>query len=402
MALPMPRLMGQLLHALASQSGQAGGQVVFALLTTRWLPPQQRGSLILVLALASTLAVVGNGGLGIEARRLIADEGAEGGNKVLAGGRVAALVCLSVTVIVGLPVLAFAGVPITPVTALLLVLISQSQASLYLSRSGLYALDRFGVVTWTTGPASVLQIVGVLVLQGMGLLSFASAAVLWLAISAANALILLIAFRKATGSTGSRSSAWDAYRKSLPAMPGVLGQSYVNGADRMLLGFVSDPATVAVYGAGRSLATLPMLVSNAASQISLNRGARDLGRSMGRFESASIILSAAMCLVLALLAPWLVPWLFGQQYSSAVVVTQIFMGTAFLMTIQVLQRALSQGQGQHRRVGRNLLIGAVTMTVLVPLFGAWEGAAGAAWAMLVVAAVLAGSWAVSGRREVGG
>lgn len=396
-----PKVVKNIANAMASQSALAVGQVAFALLTTRWLPPVDRGSVIMLLSLANMLAVLACGGLIIEGRRQITIGENAVASRLLGAYLWAQVVGVAGAMIIGFPVLAVSDSTLGPITFAALLIGTLTQSTIFVMRGALYGRELYREVAVVLAAGSALQIGGVVALHGLGLLSYTTTVILWSAISAINAVQLLTVF--------ARGQSWrirprvreglHLFGRSTRALPGVVMGQFMLDGDRVLLGLVAGPIPLAVYGAGRSLAAIPIFATTASAEVSLTRAVQRSQTNFGRLEKWTVASSLALCLSLGLAAPLIVPLLFGQDYSSAVPVTQVCMLAAFFMSSGITARAIQQARGAYRAVTLNTGAGALTMLILVPTLGAQFGAIGAASAFLVASIVLAALWWLTARRQ---
>lgn len=379
----------------AGTSGQAAGQALFAILTTRWLPPESRGGVVMFAAVGITLAVVGNGGWATEGQRRLARDGPGFGEPYRRTAWLATSVAAVLALTVGAGLLALSGSLPSPWVIPLLVGYCAGYSQFLLARAGLYGLRAYGSTAWAATATSAGLVAGAVALQLFGRLTFWTAVGLLTGLTLLGSTLLWPQFtrRVATGAptTGDRRPA-SLYRGSLAALPSSLGTQIINRGDRLLLGLATGPVAVATYAAGVALSQITSLVAMSSRQIVQTETAAVPGRRAGRHERFTLVAAAACSLALIAAAGWVVPLLFGEDYVDAVEVARISAVTAFAATVHQLQLGARLGRGQYRAVAINQAIGVSLVVVLVPVAGITAGAVGAATAMLVVNLVMATVW----------
>jgi O-antigen/teichoic acid export membrane protein len=179
---------------------------------------------------------------------------------------------------------------------------------------------------------------------------------------------------------------------------GFLAYSNVAGTARLLsgrvdvlvVGWFTDPSSVAVYRLARTvadpLAGVATPVSNAifpeVSRLVHAGDERAIERLTRSFRDLAVVVVLPVCVVTTLSAGWLIPSVFGSGFAAAVPLTQI-------MVWQLVWVPYLWLPGLLLSLGRSRLVAAVTLVdsagylaallVLVPTFGV----IGAAWATLV-------------------
>lgn len=193
--------------------------------------------------------------------------------------------------------------------------------------------------------------------------------------------------------------AWSRLiRHGLRALPLTLGNTATYRLDRYLVGLFMDASAVGLYSVAETAAEVVRLVPFSAGQVLLFQvvsGAtplRDARRSAARY----LMLSAAVGLVAAGLAPLLIETVFGPAYKPAVRSLQVLFVAEIPMSAFLLDQTLLAATGHLNRASRNACLGLAAVTAGDLLLIPYSGIVGASIASLTGYLILA---AVS-RRDI--
>lgn len=162
--------------------------------------------------------------------------------------------------------------------------------------------------------------------------------------------------------------------------------------DQAAVGLFVAPAALGLYVAGLAFTNLPRFVAQSLGIVAYPRVAAQPDQSAAHATLWRFVLgTSVVCLVLAgslaATVRWLLPFFFGPEFSGAVALTQILLGSAVLMSIRRILTDASRGLGL---VG----LGSVSETVswalllpLLPLLSLRYGAVGAALALVASSTV---------------
>lgn len=394
------RTLRQSAATIVSLYALSGGQVVFAVLSTRWLAPEYRGQLVILLVTANLVAVFALGGLGIEGRRRLATAS----RKTKSDYRHSTLTVVGISICLslfpGIFMLLWTGSLVSIWSIGLLVALSVSQSVMAQARSGLYGVRTYNAVMGASLLFSITITVGVCLLWLIDAVTYLSCALVYLAASIASGTLQYWRMtHQIQKSHGSRVGGWRMYRDSLRTLPGPVSTQFLASGDRLLLGLVAGPIAVAIYGAGVALNAVSSLLAKAIAQVIQTESAFTTRLRFGLEEWITISLTAFYSAALILTAPILTPLVFGASYEDAVPVTQITAITTFLFAIQNLQLARKQGSGENRSVTVNSVVGVCLGLILIPCLGYFFGAVGCAIAMAIVALVMCLTWGLPPLRK---
>lgn len=372
---------------LAAQGLTTLGQLAFTILTTRWLPMEDRGALIAFLSVGNIVAMVVAGGLSISGRRdLSRDHDADDVHDVFGATGAAVLISIGAGLVIGAPILAFSGALVSPLLIPLLAVFAAAHAAQLLANAYIYASGKYAAALLATSTYSIGQVVVILALQGAGQLNLISAATTSCIATMALAAVLFGRVRSLfpqPRSLASVKSAVSRYMRSLIDLPGALNMSMLQSVERVIISAAAGPASLTIYVAGSSL-RLPLgMTQNAVSQIRFLEAARDEKPALWKLIAATVSVNATLAAVLGLSAPLLVPLVFGEDLLSAVPVAQLALVAGVIQSAYGLFVADLQGRGAHRSVALLTMVSFGTTLPLVAVLSYLQGATGAAVAVLI-------------------
>lgn len=189
----------------------------------------------------------------------------------------------------------------------------------------------------------------------------------------------------------SRRVALELVKDGLPTLGFTMGQTVLQRADRLLLGWFSGSASVGIYAAATAISETVRLPPQAIGQVAFFRARLSDVSEIRRLRALSIATSACAAGAVISLAPVLVDALFGGEYSAAVTPLRILAAAEFLYALAFVDSRILLSRGDARRVGRQgALVGVFALVTYFALIPTW-GAVGAAVASLVSYAAMAAS-----------
>ena len=377
---------------LVSSSAGIGSFTVFtavvAILTTRWLPPTNRGELIVVLVLSNLLAIASSGGVGVETRNRMGKGERFTGWRPLSTLLVFTLgASLALAVVVGIPVLWLTLRDATSALVAPFVVLTVLQAALLYLRDLLFGSHRVSLASNLLSIAALVQMLGVIVLEVLGALTVTSALVVSIGGTLLAGVVTLLVLHThlngglvsggedstdtaAAGApdiTLSRGLAEQGFR----ATPAALRFQIPGTASRLMLALIAGPALVAFYGAAITYVGISSLITTAAGLIVQQAGGSGKNDT-NRVVIASLVLQTISVVLLVLLAPWLIPAMFGAEYADIVDVTWLAGLATLALALLSLNLSLKVGQERYRAVSVVLAFQTITIVgfqlLLVPRF----------------------------------
>ncbi|WP_156415632.1 lipopolysaccharide biosynthesis protein [Terrabacter sp. Soil811] len=375
----------------------AASASLFAVLTSRWLGPADRGVVVVTATTGSLLMLLGSLGVSTGGRVLLARTPALPLSRYLSVvGRLAS-VHIATASVVGLGVLWVTNSLNDPVIGLLFVPYAVLMLLTYLLRECLHGLGRHTTAVRGDIATTSVQTILVLCSAPFGLVSLRFVLGAMLAGQAVQVLLLLRSVGRerraqlALNQRGFKDVPTTAViRFSLSAVPVLFGQAFVIRGDRLLLGAMSSPAAVGIYGAAATFTELLWLISSGVSQIAFKRSTQT-GSSLtsARHRRYALALTAGGCVTLAVVAPFLIPLLLGESFNDSVPLVWVLSVAALPMASYQIDVAVLNGLGHMRRAAVITAAGSGTLGGLCLLLIPRVGASGAAYASLAAYSVLA-------------
>jgi antigen flippase len=191
----------------------------------------------------------------------------------------------------------------------------------------------------------------------------------------------------------------DASQISLSSMlrfgvKGMLGASNpieTFNLDQAIVGLALSPADLGLYVVGVAFTNLPGFIAKsigivAYPRVASQNTASDVRRVVWRYFWLNLMLGFIVIAVLEILSGWLVPLFFGDQFRGAIPITRILLVSAFFLAGR---RVLSDGLRGANFPGLGSVAELAAWFVLLPLlplFAAWGGVQGVAFALVIASA----------------
>lgn len=389
---------------IASIAIQALAAMAFAVLTARWLGPNERGVIVVMVASGTILMLVGSLGTATVMRVRVARLPAST-DSAFAAVRPLQLVHVATSTIVGTAILGVSGHR-TPFTLLLFVIYCGLTLRAYWGREILHGIGKHHRAMLLEAAGVGLQIVLVLVLFAFDALTLRAC---MLAMSAGITLqvvsqaAVLASERSALSAGEVQDEVWNLgslVRESLPALGAAIGQSVTLRGDRILLGMLGSAAAVGIYSGAASFVETLSLVSLAMSQQLFRQASVGQLAYLDRFRKLTLVSIAIGAVVLYFLSPSLIALLLGESYESARDLIPVLAVATLALGSYYLDMAVLNGLGSYGSVARWTAWATAVMTAacfaLIPNFGGQ----GAAIASLLSYATMAVGVRIEVRRQL--
>jgi len=188
-------------------------------------------------------------------------------------------------------------------------------------------------------------------------------------------------------------------RFSMPAIGITLGQWVAWRSDRLILGVVSGPTQVGIYGTVSTLADIPWLIPTAVSAVLMNRVAatRDYGL-VRRYRRLTLLGTAAASLAVTPVAAWILIHYLGGEFTQGIPALLILAPAALLLASSQIDLAGCVAMSDLKAGSRVCLLGAAALIVTAVPLGRYYGATGCA----IASACAYGVMSVAARRTWNG
>jgi len=373
---------------------QAFLAAVFAVLTARWLGPNDRGVVVIVTTLGSFLMLVGSFGAATGGRMLLS----QGAPDYTAHSHRATTVRLSglhllTVVIVGWPILAFANAWRGWAVAIVFALYGVSLVAIYLLREALHGVGLHSQATFGDVFMYALLVAGILVVGNAASVTVLS--VTWLLFLAAAAEVGYLTFHlvriPSVGEPVLQRSLKALLVLSAPALLASLGQAFTIRGDRLVLGALSDTHAVGIYGTAATFAEMIWLIPMGVGQIIFRHAAQGRYDQIKRLKKVTLVCMALVGVLAAALAKPAVALLLGPEYAESVPLIWLLLAASFPMGVYHLHAPLLNGAGDLRGPA---IAGALSSMVLlglcfalIPLWGAFGAGIASFFAYSLMATV---------------
>jgi O-antigen/teichoic acid export membrane protein len=382
---------------LATRVAAVGMGLLITLYVAR-LGTEQQGAFALFVAVESVLLAVASG-FGVAIARRISHHGEHPAG--LVGASVVACILIGLAMAAGLA-LASARSSASYGHLWLLAL----AAPLMLLPPNLYGLwlggGRMGALAWLTLGAPFITLLGLAV---NGLLAWPQALVAvlaaWVAARVVVAVAALVAAQRGGWLGRIDGAALGAEARFIAVIGATNLVSLLNyKVDIFLVEHFLGLAVTGVYSIAVMVAELLWLVSSSVTTAAYARiGAPDAAaarRITVRAVHASVLLLAALCPALWLLAAWLVPWLLGSAYSESLLALAVLLpGVAVFGAASALSAWFTNHAGKPRvpalLASISLVINIAASLVAIPRMGMLGGALATTLSYLVTV-LLAARW----------
>lgn len=367
-------------------------QGVTGLLTAAWLGPHDRGVVVIALSTSSLLLLVAGLGLNNSARALLAD--ASSGITITNFQRAVLIIVLA------------EAIPIALAAATILRFIGKTQDCVVLSVFAAYcifmtlgaiyreALHGLGWHSWAIlcdvsaaailfGASAALHATGNLSVRGI---------VVALLIGSVTQCLLACTLGLWKGPhRGTRNlTVMELLRYTRPGLGLTLGQWLAWKGDRLILGLVSDPAAVGVYGFVSTLVDIPWVIPGATSAVLMRRVGQGAKREeVERRRRHTVVATFAVAAIVAAFAIPVIPHFPGEAYASGVPALLILVPASLSLTSAQMDLSACVGFGDLRSGARATLMAALFMLIGAPILGWRLGATGCAIASLLAYTIMA-------------
>ncbi|GAA1886181.1 lipopolysaccharide biosynthesis protein [Lapillicoccus jejuensis] len=371
--------------------GVSGTQGLIGLLTARWLGPTDRGVVVTGVTASSLLLLLGGLGLPPTLRMTLARP--QGGlsfrGMVVLVAPLVALVCLPLALLAAGVLRVFGDVH-RPLTLLAFAAFCVVAVCATLLREGLHGTGRH---RWAVGgdllsAVVLLGSVGVLrATDRLGVESYFVAATLG---GLCGIALLLTCGWRDPDPPGTRPRRGALLRLSRGSLAWALLAAFAWKGDRLLLGLVTDPTQVGVYGTAATLSDVAWLVPVAMSTVLARRvSAEDSAAMVPRWRRRMLGLTALAAVPVGVLGTVVLTRLLGPGYAGGVpALWLLLLGTLALTSYQA-DLAGCQGLGRFRAGWQSALAGSVTLVALAPPLALALGGTGCALASVVAYAAMA-------------
>jgi O-antigen/teichoic acid export membrane protein len=350
---------------------QVGFQMCVALLSARWLGPEERGDLVLATTLATLLLLVSSLGAGPASRVLLAESGrwwTWSRYVRLTGVLVLPHVLLSATI--GLVILSGLSTG-DPAVAVAFVVYSAPALGAHLLREGLHGLGRHRTSLGIAVGNAVGQLLLIVGAYGAGILSPA-VALYSFALANTASIVVQVAIGRAADVGArdlSRASAREWWARagafvsfSRFALVAALGQSFVVNGDRLVLGAVGTSAQVGIYAAASSLAQLTYVAPVALTAVLTRRiAATGTMAAWHRMYRPVMALTLLLAVVVSCLGWFAVPILLGEDFTPARVLLPILCAAGIPYASYHLDSAACAGLRDLRTGAVGAFVGCLTL-----------------------------------------
>ena len=366
-------------HALLYNANGALLLALFSIFTSRWLTPNDRGQVLLIMSLANTLGILLSFGFAIEGRRKLANRSQthfiqETSSVIFTSAFVSFLIgCLFV-------ILEKQDFPIYFVP--LLSLMTAFSAGTVLFREALFSREEFAKVNYAIGISWVTQLVGLIILHALNALTVATTLILVTVIGGIFLVIIGIYTKRVLQEDFGQSRLKNITKLPKfylsPWLVSIISQYFLSG-DRVLIGLLGSTTDLAIYAVGATLASIPLWISSAFSQVIQTRTSGNHGfKPTFKVSALTIFLVFLVGVFIYLAAPELIEFIFGTPYSSAVLITRVLLPSTLLWSMYVQLQGVRLGSGSYKILNFSGLAGVFTnitlMVILVPKMGSLGGA----------------------------
>ena len=375
----------------------AGIQSLFAVLSSRWLGPEQRGVFTIAAVLATFSLLIGSLGVFTGGRVLLAR---------LNAGISWQEYWFVIVAITGLQVgiAAIVNVPawwilaggtarhLGPTLSFFAYCLFITAASL--AREGLHGVGRHVRAVLSDILAAGIKLSTALILVILGQVTVTA---LLLAGSFGFAVQLMMCWRTTPLESVVKSVRLPSFRMvkrvvefSLPSVFLSIGQMFIQKGDRLILGSFTSPGEVGIYAAGATLADAAWILPVSVSVVVLRQVATkgDL-QPLKKWRRAILLTTTLAALILAVASAPLIHILLGAEYNQSIHIVWILCGGSILFASQQVDIAACNGLGRLDVGAKTSILGAgvllLSSILLIPRFGG----TGAAYASILAYASMA-------------
>ncbi|CCH88122.1 membrane protein of unknown function; putative Polysaccharide biosynthesis domain [Modestobacter italicus] len=379
--------------------GQVGVQMFVALLSARWLGPEDRGDLVLATTLATLLLLVSSLGAGNASRVLLAEPDRWWTwSRYVRLSALLTLPHLLLSATLGLLVLSLLTTP-SPTVAVAFVVYSVPALGAHLLREGLHGLGRHRTSLAIAVGNAVGQLALIAGAHAAGVLSPAVALLGFALCNTVSVVVQVAVGRSADvlGRARPRVTAreWSRQARHLIgfsrfALVAALGQSFVVNGDRLVLGATGSAAQVGIYAAASSLAQLTYVAPVALTALLTRRtAAAGSLAAWERMHRPVLALSGALAVVVACGGWFAIPVLLGEDFTAARAVLPVLCAAGIPFASYHVDSAACAGLRDLRTGARGALLGCVVLVAAGTAGSHLLGAVGIAYGVLLTYTVMA-------------
>lgn len=370
-----------LLHLLTGLTGVSAALALTGVLTARWLGPDERGTMLLITSIAASMTAVGSLGYSLEGRqRLSFGDSEQFIRRSLYRSIFSALLS-------GLTWVMYREVSDFPVSTFILLataVLSFLLTMILILQNGLFGLGQFGRSSLILATGAFGQVFAICLLHWSGHLNLESVVVTILFVSGVVALLLIIQLERnrpiAQTTTPEPLQSPRGLFSRWAWCPPLITQFFLSW-DRMLIGVVSTPATVAYFGVAATLSSLVLLFATTSGQLIQAVATDSLQlREIRKHVRSFLLLSLVCATLLFLFAPAVVTSIFGPEYADAEVPTRIMLVSVPVQIAIILRTSILLGQGKYVAASISGLVGIGMDVILIFLLVPDQGQIGASLA----------------------
>ncbi|MCE9623106.1 MAG: polysaccharide biosynthesis C-terminal domain-containing protein [Actinomycetia bacterium] len=368
-----------------------------AVLSARALGPSGRGAFVVSLTLAVFLALLGSCGVGLSGRRRLASA-APRDRTTLPEFRALQwrlmLAQLPIAAIAAFVVLPAIGARESTSQQIVFVAYSVLFLGAGLSRDALYGVGGSRQSSAINAIASVVLLVGVICLPLVGQTSVAA----YLAIFALSALFefvtaIVVASRRSSHHVEARGSGQllALLRSGPPALVLTFAQMAVLRGDRLIIGAMTDTRRVGLYSVAATATEFMSLGAFAVAQVLFHPVASKKiePSTVNRLRSLAFYVTAALCLTLFVIAPWVVSVVLGDAFEDAVPLLRVLALAAIPYATYQMDVYYLAAAGHVGLAARVSVVGTATLIVADVVLILAFGVNGAAYACLLAYCAIA-------------
>jgi O-antigen/teichoic acid export membrane protein len=366
-------------HTLALTAVLICAATLFAFLSTRWLPAEDRGGVVVILTTASLIMLVGSLGVPTVGRRLVATAPGIQPSTYRRIARQMTAIHVVTTLTLGLGTIALTGGLSGLGAGVAFALFAPMAFFGYMCRELLHGVGRHrSAVMVEVVPAigMLAWIVGAEVFADLTL----GATLVAIVVGGVAQVVYVIVATRYLISEPAESVNWRSLLlESLPALGFSLGSAIVVRGDRLLLGAFAGPAAVGVYGLAATFSELLWVAPMTLGQFAFRRAAVSPAEvSDSRTWYMVLGVTAVLAIIIASVGDTLIGAVFGADYAEAVELLPVLCLAALPMASFYFDSSVLNGFGAFRTVSRITYVGVTIMIVACLAFVPWWGAFGAA------------------------
>jgi O-antigen/teichoic acid export membrane protein len=376
---------------------QSGIALIFAVLSARWLGPDDRGVVVVIVTASSLLMLLGSLGTATGGRVLLAQDNPS--LTLVRHARLSSFVSgwqAPVIVLFGWPLLFVTSAWRGWLPAILFVAYGVGLTGAYMTREALHGVGMHRRAVGGDVLTGTMQILLIVVLYLAGWLSLSGVLtimVISIWVQTVILRLLVLSISRYTRTTTPSMKLRELVAFSIPALISTLGQAFAVRGDKLILGVYAGTTPVGLYAVAASFCSAIWLPALGLSQICLRASAQGRHQQVRQIRIANAVVTVAAAAIAFVIAESVVQLLLGSSYAAAVPMARILLIASILMSLYLVEAAALNGAGLMKVPGRAAVCGSIVLltgcVILIPPLGA-HGAAFASCAayaaMLAVAA----------------